>query len=487
LSALIAIAFAASVHAAALVLSGPIDSTGSTPYQSTMVPGSRNAELAAAHNYMEQEFFLSGRANVYRYTPARQLEVGMAGVPYTTRLLITLPRDPTQFNGKVYLTPFHPQRGMGFWEAIRDYVYREGDAWVGIMVGTDERSREASVQGEPVDAVGVLHAWSPERYASINWPRDDGIRWDVFGQVARLLRADDTANPLHDLKIKNLYALGWSFTGSLLRTFINEGFHDKYRQASGAPAIDGYLVGISNYHFISGYVPINSKTPPLGVDDPRRIPKPVDVPVIELMTENEAVTKSIHPVAQRDTGIGRYRVYEVPGLTHGDGLHDDSGPSDCPFPQSDVPFRQITWAVLENLDLWVREGIPPPMAQPLEVNPGRGQAVKDGMGNALGGIRPAQIAVPLASYDSPADHRCQPRAPHYLAIRRIPLNPEKFQQLYPGGPAEYLQRFEACLDGLIKQRWILPEDRDAQFEAAREAASRAFPAEKTISTTQSGR
>ena len=457
-----------------LHLTGPADRGATGPYQSMMEPGSRNAELGARHFYIEEEYFLSGKANVYAYAGSGAITVETPDIPYTTRVVVMQPAGPQSASGIVYLFPFHPMQGMNFWESVRDFVLRNGHTYVGVLAGTDERSRLQSEAGNVIDALGVLQQWNAERYAAIDWPRDDGIRWDVFGQLARLLRSDDPNNPLAGRRVDRVYAVGWSFTGSFLRTYINEGFHDRYRQPSGAAAIDGYLVGISNRSFLSGYVPINSRSEVPGIDDPRRIPKPIDVPVIELMTENEAVTKSPDLPVENDHGIGRHRVYEVPGVTHGDGLRDEDPPGECPFPRSDVPFRQLAWAALTLLDDWATEDRVPPKAKPMQVDFGTHATVVDEYGIAIGGVRPAEIEVPLAHYGQPDDPRCDGGGRPYLVMQRIPFDTATLNALYPDGADQYLREYRSHIDRQVEEGWILAEDRQSLVDRAVEAAADAF-------------
>lgn len=460
----------------AVELSGPIRSDAAEAFASTQPSGSLNAQLAGQQGYQEQEFFFSGHANIYGYDHAGELAVLQEKIPFTSRMLLVRPADPARFSGRVFMVPTHPARGAGFWDAIRDYVLRSGDAYVGVFIGTDQRSREISdTSGEPADALSLLKAWSPERYAAIQWPDDDGIRWDVFGQLARFLRSDNANSPFKGDQISNLYAVGWSFTSSFLRVFINDGFHDRYRRADGSPVIDGYLIGISNADFRSGYLALNTHSQAPAEDDPRREPRPIDVPVIELMTQNEAITRTRKPNADMDSELNRHRVYEVPGLTHGDGLQDEGAADECPFPSSDIPFRHFIWSTLSNLDLWVKQRIAPPPTALMALDAKTRQAITDRWGNALGGIRPAQIEVPLARYGDPQLDSCTPKVPYYLVMRRIPFSPEQLAELYPGGANDYLQRMEAQLDKLLRERWILAEDRDAQLTAARQAAAKAFP------------
>ena len=121
------------------------------------------------------------------------------------------------------------------------------------------------------------------------------------------------------LKAERVYASGWSFTGSFLRTFINGGFHDRARDARGRPLIDGYLIGISSSSFRSGYVPINAHTPNLEPEDPRRQNRAIGAPVIQLMSENEAITNREPQTPERRPRPPHRLLREVPGLTHGSG------------------------------------------------------------------------------------------------------------------------------------------------------------------------
>ena len=63
---------------------------------------------------------------------------------------------------------------------------------------------------------------------------------------------------------------------------------------------------------------------------------------------------------------------------------------------SHVPFYQVMNAAFDHLVRWVKDGTPPPTAPPIEVSAVGPPAVvvRDNAGNALGGIRLAEHAVP---------------------------------------------------------------------------------------------
>src|SRR5687767_12279106 len=90
---------AAANAATAVQVEGPIPVTPiSKPYGSAMVPGTRSFNLLQKYGYVEEEFFISGRANIYG--PAvrqsqRDADIDLKpistlmheNVPYTTRVV----------------------------------------------------------------------------------------------------------------------------------------------------------------------------------------------------------------------------------------------------------------------------------------------------------------------------------------------------------------------------------------------------------------
>lgn len=456
------------------------------------LPGTPEAAALERAGYIREEWFQTGTANVYGYDAAGKPAVEHADVPYTTRLIVIRPRDPRRFSGNVQLNPFHPVMGNSNWSTIADYAMERGDAFVGVMIGADDNTRRAPPGPVPMMATKVLSWFNAERYAPINWPADeDGIRWDVFADTARLIRSAD--GPLKGLTITHTYAQGWSFTGSFLRTFINSGFHAMTRLPNGKPLIDGYLIGISSFSFRSGYVPINSRAANLAETDPRRPNVPIDVPVIELQSENEAISNREPQTPDKDGAPGAHRLYELPGVTHGSsrrrgtvselqiakrlGQPQPARPDTCPMQQTDIDMAAFASAALENLDRWSRNGIAAPRAERLQHT--EGVQRHDGNGNTLGGIRPAQIAVPLARYGpAPDGSGCDPVRPGigsaFIPMRRVPLPAERLAQLYPGGQTEYLRRFDAAVDALVSQRWLRASDAAAQKAEARMFARESF-------------
>ena len=479
-------------------VAGPIPVSADSPiYGAEDTPGATSSVKLKEHGYVEEEFFLSGKANTYRYDENWNRQLKQAEVGYTTRLVVRRPRDPSSFSGNVQFECAHPSLGhTSHWDAVKRYVVRHHDIYVSLLCGADALQRKTANSAAPTAAHDILKWFDPQRYAAIVWPGDDGVRWDVIAQAGALLKSKDPANPLAGYRVERTYAAGWSFTGSLWRTYVNEGFHEEYRMPEGSPIFDGYLQGISSSSVGGGYNPLSDDNVlPLG--NPRRVTRTVDVPVIELFSENEAITNLGPQAPDSDDPASRHRLYEVPARTHSAGpLPGTTGAmmqlrarghaaaqavaeGRCAPVGSDVPMGGIVIATMANMDAWVRQGTPPPHAARMKVDLQTKTGVKDRYGNSEGGVRSAQLDVPLAKYGDYVDPACSPAAPvaanpfHFLRVWRVPLSRAELRALYKD-EADYLQRFKARLERMVADRWLLQPEADEQLEAAKANAKAAF-------------
>jgi hypothetical protein len=223
-----------------------------------VLPGSKEAAALARAGYVQEEFLISGTGNIYTERADGTAQVARPGVAYTTRMVILRPRDRKRFNGIVHIAFQHPNLAGTQWGRIDSLVLRTRAAYAVVVNGTDAGSRKASTAQWPVDTVHLLPWYDPVRYGAINLPEDDGIRWDIIGQSARMLRDPMRGGPLAGWPVRRVYMSGWSFLGSTIRSWINFGFHDMYRRKDGSPVIDGYLAGISAGSVEAGHVPLNS-------------------------------------------------------------------------------------------------------------------------------------------------------------------------------------------------------------------------------------
>ena len=332
----------------------------------------------------------------------------------------------------------------------------------------------------------ILPWFDHARYAQFAWP-DDGIRWDVIGQTIQRLRSGRLPAPLNTFRAKRLYVSGWSYLGSIQRSYINYGFHEQYRLPDGEPAVDGYLIGISSNSVDAGFGPINpqAKLPPAD----QRFLREIDVPVVELMSENEAHTNSLPQRPEVDRYAGGHRLYELGGVSHQDsGLpawaqawgtqlraHGHTGwspPFTCKTPATDVPMRDLAMAALDNLKLWRARGVAPPKAERMAIA-SPGTAAVDRFGNPMGGVRPVQLDRPLARYGDPGAGDCTGEG-HYLVRRRIAFDSAAVRAAYPEGRAVYLVKVRARLDELVAQRWLLKPDADEEYSRIAAQAETAF-------------
>lgn len=487
---LLAVLAAPSLAVAAPRWIGPLPETAQSPiFAPVVLPGTREDAALKAAGYVQEEYFLAGEGNIYGEGANGTAAVRSAKVPYATRLVILRPRDPRRFNGTVQMGFTHPQLASAQWGRIDALVLRSGMAYALLAIGGDAGTRERSTPQWPVTTPKLFQWFDPRRYAAFQWPDDDGIRWDAMGQAASLLRDPGRDGPLAGLNVRHVYFSGWSFLGSTIRSWINFGFHDRYRRADGSPVVDGYLIGISAGSVPAGHTPLNSADP--VKDRNREMLRVIDRPVIELTSEMEAITNVYPQRPESDAVAGGHRIYELGGTSHGDSgisgqvraasvqlaarRHPAVEPLlSCTVEDTDVPMRDVAQAALVNLNRWVETGQAAPRAARMQVAPGGQDFARDAFGNPLGGVRAAQLDLPLVHYGEPAAQLCGGKMPR-RNLRRLPVDPALLARAYPGGKVQYLGRFKARLDELVRQGWLLQADAAAQWRAARRHADQAFP------------
>src|SRR5262249_19101286 len=91
-------------------------------------------DLAKA-GYIEEEFFVSGTANVYDWASDGSVTAKTPNAPYTTRVLVRRPRN--NFSGTVIVELLFPARRFDWsmmWGFSHDYIIDNKHAWVGITL-----------------------------------------------------------------------------------------------------------------------------------------------------------------------------------------------------------------------------------------------------------------------------------------------------------------------------------------------------------------
>jgi hypothetical protein len=118
----------------------------------------------------------------------------------------------------------------------------------------------------------------------------------------------------------------------------------------------------------------------------------------------------------------------------------------------------VLQAAIAGLNAWVRNGEAAPVAPPMVLTDGAApQLVLDDNGIAEGGVRTPWVDVPVARTSGLAPDE-SPMS--FLFGSGEMFDAETLRRLYPGGSAEYLERFTAALDRAITAGFLLPADRD---------------------------
>lgn len=443
------------------------------------------------YGYTEQEYFVSGRANVYSWPDLKTLTVDASG-PYTTRILIRRPSDPARFSGNVRIEPLNPTAGHDLdaeWEIAHDGFMRNGDAYVGITI-------------KPV-TITALKKFDPTRYGRLSManPRpsqqrctplspssdkdsEDGLAWDIISQVGRLIKSEVPQNPLRDLRIRNSDLTGWSQSASYDVTYLNA-ISGHATMPDTTSIFDGYLPGAGSY----AGTPINQCAPMIPVGDPRvRYNPPGGQPVVIVTTPTDFYTaassdRRTDRPADSDTPHRRVRLYEIGGGCHVPMDHARNFPStpelvqagfppftNFVYPLSSFPLHAVLDAAFANLDDWVTKRIAPPHASRLTVAdpsvwPVR--AARDEYGNPIGGVRTPNVDVPIATYieRGPTVHNT---TEGYYAGYDIPFAPGYLKILYPTHQ-DYVDKVTADVHTLINQHWLTPYDGNQLISQAQTA------------------
>lgn len=396
--------------------------------------------------YEEAEYFVSGTARRIGSTQT---------APYTTRIIVTRPADPGDFNGTVVLewTNVTAQ----FENAVdvisaHEFLLRKGYAYV-----------HASAQAAGICCTPFTpKVWDPVRYAPLSHPGDD-FSFDMFSQMAKAIRAPAGTDPMAGLKVKRIIAAGQSQSAGRLDTYVRQVQAD-------AGVIDAFLI-----HGGGG----------------KQFDAPPAAPVLHLLSDREAT-----PAEPNQTH--NYRLWEVAGSAHSDfyiGLHQELGQGPrfagapkqpasadedlhattnnygeqphpmslaCILAGSQFPMRYSVNAAIHHLDRWVKTGgAQTPPAGPRYQFQGSTLA-RDELGNALGGIRLPPVEVPIARYVSTS---CN------LGGITVPLTEPEIAARYPTH-AEYFAAFAEATRAARKAGFLLPQDAADLLERACAAKNR---------------
>jgi hypothetical protein len=414
--------------------------------------------------YVEQEYFISGTATRYSLpapaTPGDATPIGT--MPYRTRILVRRPANSKNFKGVVVVDWQNVTAGHDVdseWSLAAEFFTRSGWAWVGASV------QAVGVHGfdPPNPSAGRgLKQWSPARYGSLDVTNggvvtDDSQSYDIYSQIAQMLKHPAGLNPFEGMKVEHVYAGGVSQSANFLVRYYNS-------VQPTAKIYDGFLIGAGGGR--------------LRLDLPTK--------VFKVYTETD-VWRSQSAVRVPDSKATR--TWEIAGASHVGAammspdkndfhailggildrdIRPEMGPSQsqCIAPYaSDVETSVVYSAAYAALDRWVTKNLEPPTASVVQVSAARpapefATIDRDANGLAFGGIRLPRIAVPTAlntGENRPANATNPVNAFCVLYGTHIPFETVKMKALYPSRAA-YLREVRRVIDDLVQRGFVLKED-----------------------------
>lgn len=435
-------------------VTGPIASAAAPGDPSRAYPFLSTPVDLASRGYVEEEFFFEGAARRFDIpaaltvanTPQTTAAVIEGAVPYRTRMIVRRPASPLKFNGIVVMEWQNVSFGFDadlVWLGSNEHLMRRGYAWIGV-----------SPQRVGVNGPRGLSAWNPLRYGTLDVTAggtilNDALSFDIFSQAAQAVRQPQGDDPMGGLPIKSVIAVGVS---------------------QGAV----YLVAYQNAvhplaHVFDGFMPfVHGST--VRADS--------DAKAFKVLTETDVAREQ---ATLRQPNSDRFRRWEVAGAAHMPLrvaeamiplMARDLGsplPGSCTLtPFSRVPWDYVLNASLDAMVDWVNDGIEPPVAPDIEVAatglPGffTADVARDGLGNALGGIRLAEHAVPTATntgLNFPTTSACRTYGSYQ------PFDQATLAALYPDH-GTYVSQVAQVTQGNTAARYIVREDAMATIEAA---------------------
>lgn len=424
-------------------VSGPIASESfSSPTKNYQFYASDVA--LASNGYIEEEFYIEGKANAYdaptsppAIPPSANATIVTPDVPYKTRMIVRRPSDPAKFNGTVIVEWFNVSDnfdGEYFWAYTKSHILRSGYAYVGVSAQNNSIAH----------ATMGLKAFSPTRYGSLDVNRGgtitgDALSYDIYSQAAKA--ALSVPSVLKGLPVKNVMGVGFSQSAMRIGLYVNY-VHMR------APIFDSFIIHANN---------------PAIRDD-------LPTPLIKVLSETEASMGTANAKnPQADTA--KRRTWWVAGTSHGDATQRmgrnavrarDLGPaltpddSSCAAPtvfytRTHVPFRHVLNAAVAALKTQVETGALPPVSPKFETDTDAAGVVslrRDSFGNALGAIRLAQMAVPVARSSGAG-----------CGMNGIwePFTTSVLQTLYPSN-ADYVNKIANALNASVASGFVLPEE-----------------------------
>jgi hypothetical protein len=369
------------------------------------------------YDYTEREFLFGGRAT--------DLSSGQSA-PYTSRMLVRLPRNPAGFSGTVLVEWLNVTAQADLetaWPVEAQYLMRHGIGYIGVS------AQLAGVCCGPT----TLKGWDPVRYAKLLHPSDTFAK-DIFSQSIEALR-DPAHNvpgpagrvdPLGGMQADHVVVTGASQSASQLTGFINGGYP--------RGAVDLFVI-------TRGGGPFNDFSAPIFQlnEENNRAPQPDNANYVAWEEAGAAHAPAvwshdyIWPELRRD-------------LARNAALPD---PIDLGCSINRAPVDYSSRALSHWVERYFDTGELAPPA-PRVQRDAAGNIVRDADGLAKGGLRHVFVEVPVAFNTSEG---CT------LYGNYRPWTAAKIRSRY-ATHADYVAKVAAWADHEVDLGWLLPEDRD---------------------------
>ena len=424
---------------------GPIGATVLPGDPSHAYPFFSAAVDLASHGYVEEEFFIEGTANRYTLPDRATASVIDGGHAYRTRIVVRRPASSADFNGTVVMEWQNEYAGFDFdalWLVISDHLMRRGYAWVGLS------NQALGVRLSPYS----LRAWSPTRYGTLD-VTDGGIftqnelSYDILSQAAQAVREPQDIDPMGGLHVERVVATGVSEAADYLARYYNS-----VQPLAGV--IDGFLLAsggaLLRTDLSAPVSKVYTETDLFGLDTPQA---PLRQPASDHLRRWEVAGASHVPYEYLQRFVP-LRARDIAPWT----------PPTCTQPsQSRIPVQYAFDAALDHMVDWVKRGIAPPLAPDIEVDLATMTIVRDADGNALGGLRLSQHAVPTATntgVNGPVTKLWCTMMGTY-----VPFTTERLDELYPTHQ-DYLSRVIEATRAAERAGYIVGHDAAETIAAA---------------------
>jgi hypothetical protein len=368
------------------------------------------------YDYSENEYFYNGTAT--------DLSTG-ASAPYTSRMLVRLPKSPKKFSGGIVVEWLNVTGQSDLetaWPVEAQFLMRHGIGYVGVS------AQLAGICCGPT----TLKGWDPLRYEPLLHPGDQ-FASDIFSQAIRALRGPthNGANPMRGLRVRKVTVTGASQSALRLTDFVNGGYNRHQ--------VDLYVI-------TRGGGPFNT----------------FSTPIFQLNEENNAIPQQDGKrfVGWQEAGTA-HAPYQWWGYIVREEQRDGTmAPGQDPINDAcsvnhgsvDYSSRALSYWTLRFL----KTGKMPPHAPRVKLD-SSGAIARDSNGLAEGGLRHPFVQVPVG-YNSSTG--C------LLYGTYTPWSAAKIRSLYKTH-AVYVKRVTKWSATEVKRGWLLPEDRADVLRKAR--------------------